>query len=79
MWQSGSLKGYTYMKKKILKHKVCGRCGKSKTLASFSRNKRSADGRQSYCIECKAKYYQWERKQPTFDGRLLNKEVKAKV
>ena len=67
------------MKTKTAKSKVCGRCNKSKPLVEFSRNKKAKDGRQSYCVACKAKYYQWERKQPTFDGRLLNKDSKVKV
>ena len=61
-----------------MKKKTCGKCGKCKSLTSYSKNSKASDGRQSYCIECKASYYQWERKQPTFDGRLLNKDSKPK-
>lgn len=34
--------------------KRCGRCGKEKPLDAFARHRRSADGRQPWCRECKA-------------------------
>lgn len=41
--------------------KLCKKCGATKTLDSFHRNKFSADGRDSRCKECKNGYYQAHR------------------
>ena len=59
--------------------KTCGRCGKTLPITSFSKCKTAKDGHQGYCVKCKAAYYQWERKQPTFDGRLLNRNAETKT
>ena len=36
--------------------KECKRCGQSKPLDMFSPNKRSRDGRHSYCKTCRSEY-----------------------
>jgi hypothetical protein len=38
--------------------KVCCRCQQSKLLDYFFRDKKAADGRQSWCIQCKKEYEQ---------------------
>ncbi len=37
--------------------KRCSKCGKTKSLASFSKDRQSKDGLRSYCRLCSATYY----------------------
>ena len=42
--------------------KTCSQCGQTKPLDSFYKHKRSRDGRQSACKECKREYNRnWQR------------------
>ena len=41
--------------------KKCSKCGETKELVEFSRDKRSKDGRRSKCKMCEKQYYQANR------------------
>lgn len=44
--------------------KICPKCEEEKTLDSFSKNRRTKDGRQVYCKKCKSTYQKVYRKTP---------------
>ena len=53
--------------------KECKRCGQSKPLDMFSPNKRSRDGRHSYCKTCRSEYANARKKR----NRKFPDRVKA--
>lgn len=59
--------------------KVCTRCGVSRLLSQFDVRKKSRDGRQVYCRECKAQYFQKNRTRLIPKIRAANKIAREKV
>lgn len=54
--------------------KSCTRCGESKPLAMFNRQKRSADGRQDWCKSCNKEYQRtWREKNPQYQAEWREK------
>ena len=50
-----------------MKGKVCAKCGEWKTLEEYHKNKKTKDGRGTYCKECQKKYQkQWREKNPKY-------------
>lgn len=45
--------------------KYCGRCGVTKPVSCFHRNVKSTDGRQPFCISCRAQRDRTLRKRPS--------------
>lgn len=59
--------------------KTCHRCGATKPVGDFNRNKRSRDGRQTYCRDCQRAYIRlWEhehRDERNAYGRAANAKL----
>jgi len=57
--------------------KICPRCKKSKEISFFGIDKKSLDGKQSYCYSCAREYAQKDyqkKRQYYFDKEKRNKE-----
>ena len=50
-----------------MKGKVCAKCGEWKALEEYHKNKKTKDGRGTYCKECQKEYQkQWREKNPKY-------------
>lgn len=57
--------------------KVCAKCGEWKTLEEYHKNKKTKDGRGTYCKECQKEYQkQWRENNPGYHNSEQQKQYK---
>lgn len=59
--------------------KICKRCGKELPKECFSVSKRSKDGLQSYCKECRKEYYQENKQAELEQNKVYHSKHKVEI